>query len=334
MHVVSATDLMDRDWRFLAHHGDVPGVTWATHSGMPRNALERRVRRPHLGRYRAALSAVLEARRTPGALLVSHLPLMGAAVNALRRGLCPDVPQVGFSFSFTELPEGRRRRALSRALRGITECVVFSRFEQALYSAHFDMDPDAFRFLPWAMDPPEAGPLNPTGLSGAYLCAIGGEGRDYRLLARVMRDLPRIAMVVVARPASVAGIDFPANVRVHVNLPAAQTWRIARDSRGLVIPLAGEDTACGHVTLVGAQLLGVPLAITRTRGVADYVDDANALVVPAGDARMLRLAVTALLDDPAGSQARAAAARERARRESDPRRWVAYLGEIGRRFGL
>lgn len=335
MKIISTTDLMGPEWSFLAPHSRAGDITWATHSGLPRNALERRIKRPHLGRYRAAWSAVQQAKSTPDALLVSHLPLMGGATNVLRRRFCPDVPQIGFSFNFTDLPGGARRRYLARALRGISEYVVYSRFELDLYPAYFDLDPALFRFLPWAMEPPQPGPVNPTGLTTPYLCAIGGEGRDYALLAQVMRGLPQITMVVIARPYSIAGVDFPDNVQVFTNLPLEHTWRVAVDSGGLVVPLVSPDTACGHITLVGAQLLGIPLVVTRSRGVSDYVSDGDtAQLVSAGAAGDLHDAITALTEDPATAQTRATAGRTKAQSENTPAQWLAYFQDQKQRLGI
>jgi hypothetical protein len=335
MKIISTSDVMGADWSFLAPHSTDPALSWSTHSGLPRTALEQFVKRPHLGRYRAAWTAMQQARTTPDALLVSHLPLMGAATNVLRRRFCPDVPQIGFSFNFTTLSTGRRRHYLTGALRGVAEYVVYSRFELDLYPAYFDMDPALFRFLPWAMEPPQPGPENPTGLTGPYLCAVGGEGRDYGLLARVMRDLPRITMVVIARPYSVSGIDFPDNVQVFTNLPLDQTWRIAKESQGLVIPLISPDTACGHITMVGAQLLGIPLVVTRSSGVSDYVtDNETAQLVTAGNVGELRYAITALSEDRPTSQARAATAFIKAQTENSLTQWLVYFQDCQQRFGL
>ena len=332
--IISTSDLMGTEWSFLAPQSTDSSLSWSTHSGLPRNALEKRVKNLHLGRYRAAWTAVQHARTSPGALLVSHLPLMGAATNALRRRFCPHVPQICFSFNFTELPAGLRRNYLRRALRDVAECVVYSRFELDLYPSYFDMDPALFRFLPWAMEAPQPGSHNPTGLTGRYLCAIGGEGRDYRLLAHVMRDLPQITMVVIARPYSIAGIDFPDNVKVFTNLPFAQTWRVALDSQGLVIPLASSDTACGHITIVGAQLLDIPLLVTESRGVSDYVSPETAQLVAPGDANDLRDGVLALYEDRPSSQARAIAGMARAQRKNNLAGWLNYFQDCKLRFVL
>lgn len=337
MRFLNTSDLLGPDWRFLADVCDDPTLSWETFSGRPRNALERRIRRPALARWRAALEATRAARtaRDP-AILVSHLPLMTEATNVLRRRLAPEVPQVAFAFNFTDLPIGRRRALMARGLAGIAEFVVFSRFEQGLYADLFGLPASRIRFLPWAMDPPVPGPESPVPEAvrqAGYLSAIGGEGRDYALLAEVLRSRPGIRAVVVGRPYSVAGIRFPENVTVFTNLPGPVTWRIAADSQALVIPLKTDRTACGHITMVGAQLLGLPLVVTRSQGVADYVSAATAQIVPPGDGAALGAALERVLDDPAAIGALARQARLRAETENRLPRWVAYFQDLAGRMG-
>lgn len=325
---------MPEEWRFLATLCSDPSIAWSHVAGLPRNVIERSLPRPNLGRYRAALSACLHARRNSRrAILVTHLPLMTAATAYLRRSLCPDVAQVAFSFNFTALPEGRRRAILAEAFRDVQEFVVYSQFERSLYSETLGIDRARLRFLPWAMERPEPGPTLPPGMpSGSFLCAIGGEARDYRLLADAMRVLPEQEMVVVARPYSVAGVNFPSNVTVFTNLSLEATWAIANASQGMAIPLQSNDSVCGHVTLVGAQLLGVPLVITDTKGVADYVrNEDTARLVPAGNVHALASALRRLVLEPQDSSEMAQRAQIEARRRSDPQIWVDYFIELANR---
>lgn len=328
MHVISTSDLLGPDWQFLAPVCTDPNLTWETHSGRPRNALERMIRHPALARWRAAATAARSARARDDAVLVSHLPGMAAATNLMRRAICPKTRHIAFAFNFTDLPQGRRRAWFRHALRGIDEFVVFSHFERPLYAAHFGISEDRIRFLPWAMERPVPGPHNPVQdiVAAGYLCAIGGEARDYALLADVMRRKPEVPLVIVARPYSIAGLTFPPNVRVFTNLPAPETWRIAVDSRGLLIPLKTDTTACGHITLVGAQLLGLPLVITRSRGVEDYVTDGEtARLVTAGDADALEAAIGKLGGDPEATRAMAQRARIQAEKRSTVGTWVEYF---------
>ena len=150
-----------------------------------------------------------------------------------------------------------------------------------------------------------------------------------------MARLPEIRAVIVARPSSLAGIDLPGNVTAFTNLPAPQTWRIAADSLGMLVPLRTDRTACGHITMIGAQLLGLPVVVTRSAGIVDYAREGeNAVLVPAGDEDALAAAVTRLVDDRAamrelGREAGAIAARENALAV-----WVDYFRGLASRWAL
>ncbi|ODS93814.1 MAG: hypothetical protein ABS45_00085 [Comamonas sp. SCN 65-56] len=251
-------------------------LRWVGLSGQPANALERGIRGVRLSRYRAAAQAALRA--GPGSFVISHLPLMTAAVAHLLR-LRGDVPHLGFAFNFTRLPMGRRLQYLRGALRHVDQMVVFSRYEQGLYAEHFGIERERFQSVIWTQGPPPV--QAETGLNevSPYLCAIGGEGRDFALLMQVARRLgPAMRVVVVARPQSLAGLQVPDNVTVLTNIPLAQTWAIARDSCGVLVPLLSRETCCGQITLVSAKLLGLPLATTRAHATREYVEGRAAVL--------------------------------------------------------
>jgi len=332
MHYINISDLAGPDWRFLEPQCSDPRLSWDMRSGQPANLVERKITRPALGRYRASLSAVLAARRHPDAVLVSHLPNVTLATAALARRLAPERPHVGFAFNYTDLPSGRRLDLARRSFRHVTEFVVFSRHEVGLYADLFGLPPERFTFLPWAMEPPHVDSTHVPPVAGPYLSAIGGEGRDYHVLAEAMRRLPQLSLVIVARPASVAGIAFPDNVQVFTNLPAPVTWAIARGSAGLAIPLRSDCTPNGHVSIVGAQQLGIPLVVTRSEGVADYVDAGTATLVEAGEAGQMAAALAALVEDPAAARARADLARVQAQSRNCLSVWCRYFETLDARL--
>ncbi len=332
MHYINISDLADRDWRFLEPYNTSPELTWDMHYGRPRNMLERRITRPALGRYRACLSAVRAARQRKSAVLVSHLPNVTLATAAMARVIAPNCPHIAFAFNYTHLPTGRRLDLSRRHFKAVQEFTVFSRYEVRLYAELFDLPPERFTFLPWAMEVPEVAADQPRPFERPYLCAIGGEGRDYRVLADAMRMAPELRLAIVARPASVEGISFPDNVKIFTNLPAPVTWAIAKQSCGMAIALRSDHTPNGHVTMVGAQRLGVPLVVTRSVGVADYVDGQTALMVQPQEAADMAQALRETADDPVGAQVRAARARANAERECDPRVWLRYFVDLDARF--
>lgn len=330
--LINTTDLMAPGWRFMADHMPDPALDWSSFTSQAYRGPAR------LRRFRAATAAALAARRARKAgqtpLLISHLPNMAALTNFTRQTLCPSVPQIAFSFNFTALPAGARRRAYVNGLQGIDEFVVFSAHEKELYAREFGLDPARIRTLKWAMDAPEVGPKSEANLPDQpYLCSIGGEARDYRLLANAMRRLPDRRAVIVARPYSVQGIDFPDNVDIRLNLPGPATWRLAADSVGLALPLLSFETACGHITLVAAKLLGVPVVATECLGLAEYLSDGTVYSrVAPGDTDAMTEAIEGLFTDPDAAQAIAQTAQIKARAEHAPANWVRYMEDALERF--
>lgn len=328
--ILNTTDLMDPEWQFLRPKMPDPAYTWETHTTRAQAGLPGGVR---MRRIQACLHAVRTAQRSESPILISHLPNMAALTNLARKIFAQRVPQIAFAFNFTDLPSGIRRAAYTRALRGIDEMVVFSSHEQSLYAEHLGIPSDRIRFLKWAMDAPKPGPRSPEVPDGPYVCAIGGEARDYALLAHAMRALPRHHAVIVARPYSVTGIDFPDNVQVHLNLPPETTWRLAVDSLGMVLPLRSRETMCGHITFVAAQLLGIPMVVTDTLGLQDYIAPETVFrTVPAKDLEALSSAIQDLYTQRDAAVCIATAGRTHARTENKLDHWVAYLQDAVERM--
>jgi glycosyltransferase involved in cell wall biosynthesis len=92
------------------------------------------------------------------------------------------------------------------------------------------------------------------------------------------------------------------------------------------------------ISVIEAMAAGLPIAAPAVGDVAEMVAEANApFIVPPGDERALRQALTALADDPALRRRIGEANRARAREEYDEatmiRRYKAlYWGLMGRKF--
>jgi glycosyltransferase involved in cell wall biosynthesis len=186
------------------------------------------------------------------------------------------------------------------------------------------------------MDPPYVGPNNPLPpefKNLGYFCAIGGEGRDYRLLSEVMKRRRDLRLVIVARRYSVSGLVFTDNVKIFTNLPSDVTWRLAADGHAVIVPLNSSRRSCGHITIVGSQLLGIPLIVSRSIGVEDYIEyGRTALGVAVGDAGALADALDMILDDPKAADERRKAAQIIAEDRSNLSVWLTYFKDLALRF--
>lgn len=326
--LVNVHDVADPDSFVDLAEIDGRPVHWLGHSGLPANAIERRVRRPRLSRYRAAAGAARDARHADA--MISSLPRMSAAVERfMGTPLGPRLPHLAFTFNFTALPVGNDLRRMRAALTPVEQFCVFSQFEVDRYAELFEIPAERFRPVIWTQPVPIANtdvavPERP------YVAAIGGEGRDFATLLDAARATPELDWIVIARPNALLE-TAPANVKVRYNVPHAQTWGIAAQAAATVVPLLSEDTCCGHLTLVSAQQLGLPLLTSRSRATREYVEGrAGTTLFEPGDAAALAALATAHAADP-GRKAVAQAERAAAVARYDRSQWNDYIADFVRR---
>jgi len=255
-------------------------------------------KRMTLARMLAARRAVSLLRNSGGrAMLVSHgpRPTMYGALALGRRAIA--TPHLAYSFNFTDLPTGANRGVMSKAFESVSEFTVFSNVERALYADYFDLPVERFTMRHWAVRKPTVGDPQVARIAGDYICALGSQARDYRVLFEAMKYLPAIRLVVVTNPECVAGLDRPANVEVMSQVPLEQTMNILAHSRMMVLPLRDSTVPCGHVTLVSAMHLGKACVVTDSLGVSDYVQmGVNGLTTEACDSQALKSAIVRLYE--------------------------------------
>ena len=239
-------------------------------SAQPGNALERAITRPKISRIRAGVAAVRAS--ADGRPIISHMPRVSLMVAWQKRLYGKPSRHLAFTFNFTDLPHGPLYRNAWSALHDVSQFTVFSNFECGLYADHFGLPIERFERLLWTQKPPQYADQNDFAAPHSYISAVGGEGRDYATLFNAAAALPHIPFVIVCRPHNPLP-DIPGNVTVHTNLDGLKTWRIVKDSACTVVPLKSAETCCGHITIVGAELLGVPIVATRSAATTEYTED-------------------------------------------------------------
>jgi len=146
------------------------------------------------------------------------------------------------------------------------------------------------------------------------LMSVGLEQRDYRTLADATADMD----------VDVRISGFSADARAIANafpetMPANMTrgffeWpdllALYRTASVVVVSLAPNSYAAGIQVLLEAIACARPVVVTRTEGLAEYLDRPDLVTTtPPHDAAAMRAAIGAKLADPAAAQAQADAAR-------------------------
>ena len=326
--VICCADFADSKWRWIEGPLSDTGIRFEFVRAVPRNLFERGITSLNLPRLRASLEAVRLARKKKADAIVTHGPALAAWCGLFARILRLKIPIVAHSFNFTELPNATKRTVLGSMLSNVDRFVIFSSLERSLYAKAFDLPEDRFDMVHWGVNPPPVDspehPLEP----GEYVCAIGGNARDYGTLLEAARLIPHIRFVCLVRPDSLAGLGVPSNVTVHTNLQFGQAMNLLLHSRFMVLPLVHSEVPCGHVTIVAAMHLGKAFIVTDSEGVRDYAQDGyNAVTIPPRSAAALAKATERLWKAPALCKSLGENGRRFARRECTEERVVQHFRE-------
>lgn len=287
--VVVGPEMINPSWRWISRHFDT--IDWSFY-------IPQRIKPFPLivARVLASLTAVLKSAKSD--ILVSHGPYMAFYCAVFKWLFCIRTPHIVYSFNFAELPTGLALRRMQFAFKKIDTLVVSSNMEVGLYSNYFKIPEDRFDFVRWGVNYPNFKNTPPQHSAG-YICAVGGNARDYSTFIDTMRDLPEVSGIIVVRPHNLVGLQIPKNVEVLTNIPMDDAYSVIANSRLMVLPLAGNEIPCGHVTIVVAMYLGVPSIVTDSSGVDDYIieGETGLLCAPASKDSM-KQAILNLWQDP------------------------------------
>ena len=298
--IVVLHEIANPQWRWVSHH--LPEYDWQFVYAPPADG---RVGN-RIARLRAALRVALNARSAD--LCISFGAGLGSALELARQLTWVRTKHVCYYINFDHLPAGLRRDRQARLFSTIDRFVVSATVERQIYAAHFGIDPSRIDVILWGVNAPVASDM--TAPYSDYVCAVGGNARDYAMLIEVAAARPDISFVIVARPANLAGLAIPSNVSTLCNIPYAEAMAVIANARLMALPLVSTDTPCGHVTIVSAFYLGTPLVITGSTGVEDYVDDGvTGLVTESGSALAMGAAIDRIWNDEVFAENMSAAAK-------------------------
>jgi glycosyltransferase involved in cell wall biosynthesis len=214
-------------------------------------------------------------------------------------------------------------RLSARALRRIDRTICVRRGDIATLERRYGLPASRSSFIPL--------PALDQGVAGAepdaedpYIYAAGDAFRDWAMFLRAAEEVP--CRVVIAssqlheRPAA------RAQVTIMPAVPIAEGRGLLRGARVVAFPFSDTELASGPSIVVDALIAGKAIVATDTNACRDYVRDGEtALVCAPGDATAFAAALTKLVCDERLRARLGAAAREYARSELTPARFVADL---------
>lgn len=261
---------MPPSWNWLHQEIQAPHLSWKHCSSLSHNVPTFLPKHKSFGRLLSAHRSINLAQKS-SSVLISHAPrstYYGAQLAALKQ---KDLPHLAVSFTFTVLPTGLQHKLMSKFYQQVDRFVLYSNMEKKLYADYFDLDESKFDMIHWPVHPPTIEDAGEPLESGPYICAIGSQGRDYRVLFHAMERLKHIKCVVVATPENLIGLKVPENVKIYTNIPLSDCNNIVQHSQFMVLPLISDKTPCGHSSIVSAMFHKKAILVTNALTIKDYI---------------------------------------------------------------
>jgi glycosyltransferase involved in cell wall biosynthesis len=204
-------------------------------------------------------------------------------------------------------PQGLTDRLLARVkgeiFKAIDQFILIHRAWSG-YERFYGIPPSKCRYVPF-----KANNLRLTesidSIDGEYVVSCGASHRDYNTLLKAITPLGYHTVIVVSsRNAALHNANLDSslvgpNVEIKGNVKSATEFnQILARSRLVVIPIIeGTLQPAGISVCLEAMALGKPVIITRGTSTEGILNDQMARIVPAGDVKRLREAISSLWSD-------------------------------------
>jgi hypothetical protein len=259
-------------WRDAGVVGKVVNLTWAAPSGYRRNS-----RLLGIGFDSAAAALKVLFTRTGGPYLAAN-PWVGVALRLLGR------KPLAVTGIYAQ-PGSRSHRVLRRVL-GSTPVVTTVESEASAWvsdggNAVSVLFGNTFEYP------------NRSGHSSETLNVFvgGASDRDTQAVARLEDEIRAsnapVRLTVVAGEAPSDWTNGRSSITHTGYVPQKRFGLLLADSDVVFLPLVGSERAAGHMVLVGALQVGIPVAATPRVGMTGYIDgtfvcsiDTNAPILP------------------------------------------------------
>lgn len=140
--------------------------------------------------------------------------------------------------------------------------------------------------------------------------------RDWELLAEVAALVPEADFDIISLSEDARSRQWPGNVEVR-SVPQARVLAAYADSTLVALPLRHNRHASGCTVAIEAISAGIPLIVSDAGGIDEYVADAEADLVPVGDAAAFAEAVRRRLRASGSDRTPSTTAAERGLSERD-----------------
>lgn len=174
---------------------------------------------------------------------------------------------------------------VNKCLKNVKNVIVYSSKEVAYYSQIFPEFQEKFSFVHYGLDY-EDNHSYEGSLPENFLFSGGGSNRDYNTIVKaVEKTQNRLPFVIATQPWRVPKHDK--KIKVLDDVVVETFGDVLGKSEALVLSLKDVDLSAGHMVMLQAMSLGVPIIVNDIPSVRDYVDESSVLFYKSEDFNQL-----------------------------------------------
>ena len=174
-----------------------------------------------------------------------------------------------------------RKQLVNKTLQNVNNVMVYSSKEIDYYATVFPSYQDKFKFVHYGLDYDNQRAYQGS-LPAKYIFSGGDSNRDYETLVKAV-ETSKLSMpcVIATQPWRVSA--HGSNVQVLSDVVVETFGDVLGKSEVLVLSLKDVELSAGHMVMLQAMSLGVPIIVNDIPSVRDYVNESLVTFYPSGD---------------------------------------------------
>lgn len=158
------------------------------------------------------------------------------------------------------------------SLAGVQKAIVYGKNEEKYYEALFG-NVTQFKFLEYGIDFDNSTEYVAKSIPKDYLFSGGGSNRDYQTLVNAYnKSNASLPLVIATQPWRLEGLDI-SKVEILDDVVVENFGDVLKKSRALILSLKESNLSAGHMVMLQAMSLGVPIIVNDIPAIRDYVDE-------------------------------------------------------------
>lgn len=154
----------------------------------------------------------------------------------------------------------------------VDNIIVCSQKECEYYSNIFDMDSSIFHFENIGINKIN---VKKEYSDSGYLISVGRSNRDYDFLINALEKTKYNLKIITDLNIK----SNSPNIEIYSNVYGEEYYAMLKNAFAVIIPLKNLEISSGQLVILAAMQLGIPIIITESNGIKDYVKNNYSAVV-------------------------------------------------------